>query len=117
MQCTSTPHIVPEGGLAPTLVGLALAALCLSSCGGSGGGAAAPMPGPPLAPSFLSRFAPVHSIKILLLNLDYPADGQPPFTAQEVQAVADGMRDILARQSYGQASASIDTLDVLMPEP
>ena len=129
MQCTSTPHLVPEGGLdlgvdpgpgpalVPSLIGLALAALCLSSCGGSGGSAAAPVPGPPLAPSFLSRFAPVHSIKILLLNLDYPADGQPPFAAQEVQAVADGMRDIVARESYGQASASIDTLDVLMPEP
>lgn len=52
-----------------------------------------------------------------MLNLDYPADGQPPFPAPEVQTVADGVRSIVARESYGQASVWIDTLEVAMPEP
>src|SRR4026209_1398001 len=73
-------------------------------------------PAPALAPPFLVRFAPVTQIRVLLLNLDYSDDSDPPAALDKIDAMIAGMQQRVATESYGTASAVVDVVDVLMPQ-
>jgi hypothetical protein len=101
-------------------VAVLAAAWCgLAACSDSSQGPSTPAPAtppPPLAPSFLSRFAPLTQVSVLLLNIDYPDDGAPPAAHDEIDRMIAGFQERIRTESFGLATASVDVVDVVMPQ-
>lgn len=110
--------------LTTTLSTLRVAALAaawfgLAACSHSSDGPSGPSPAtppPPLAPSFLSRFAPLTQVSVLLLNIDYPDDGAPPGPHDEIDRMIAGFKERVRSESYDVATANVDVVDVVMPQ-